>query len=242
MLPDYADRSFWLLCHEQASPPRGAVIFLHGLGENRSGLNYLLSELAAASYARGWATFRFDLAGCGDSTLPLDLVLWVAQLAAVQQYTAHYPKIAIVGRGAGCCVMPTSWARGPLVALAPSQAAPHAAGLEAIRQTIVDGQAIPKQGQITPVEARFWTNLGVEVGCIGGLTVPLAFLEAIQATLHQPRPAWVQVFPACAGDIAPPGSQLLPDADPLFALARDRAAVARLLEQTLEESWANADC
>src|SRR5215468_497643 len=53
-----------------ADDARAAAVFLHAPGENRTGNNYLLRELADACAAAGVAAVRFDLPGCGESRAP----------------------------------------------------------------------------------------------------------------------------------------------------------------------------
>lgn len=228
--------SFWALHYEAVPRANRAVMFLHGLGENRSGLNYIFRELAEYVQALGWATYRFDLAGCGESTFPLDLRIWEAQVHAVRQVASHHSRIAIVCRGAGCCAVPEDWPHGPVIALAPAQSVLYEEGLASIREGAPDGWTRPQQGLLTEAEHRFWTNLGVEAGCIGGLVVPLAFLEQVGAAFRQPRRGWNQVFPEALADLAPASSKVLLKAAPLFAFARDRSGLAGLLEKFLEEA------
>jgi len=227
------DHSFWVLFHPAQEEHNRAVIFLHGLGENRAGLNYIFSEIAERLQSENIATFRFDLAGCGESTLPLDLNLWYAQISAIRELAADYSRIAVICRGAGTYAIANLWTNGPVVAIAPSQRAPFEAILPHIRQTFKTGDVTPQQGTLSTAEEQFWCNLGVEVASIGGLSVPLSFLEQLDGAVGRYNPDWFYIFPENTPRTLP-GCILVPDADPLFATQRDREILATVVSRILE--------
>jgi hypothetical protein len=222
--------AFYALVHVPAGPARGAVVFAHGLGECRSGTNYLLRELGDELVAADLATIRFDLAGLGDSALPLDLGLWREQLAAACDLAAALVEgpLHLLGRGSGCCVLRGVDVDGTVVALRP----PLARDLEVSMslEPEADGRLRPSATD-EPDEVRLWESLGVEVPLIGGLEVPHALLGALEP--WRPLPGSATIVPAFELGDAPPGALAVENADRLFMHKRDRVALGALVRRLL---------
>jgi hypothetical protein len=221
---------FYALVHLPAGPARGAVVFAHGLGECRSGTNYLLRELGDERVAASLATIRFDLAALGDSVLPLEPGLWREQLAAACDLAAAYVDgpLHLLGRGSGCCALRDLDVDGMVVALRPPLAHDLAVGVSL--EPDADGRLRPAATD-EPDEVRFWESLGVEVPLIGGLEVPHALIAALEP--WRPVPGSATIFPAFELGDAPPGTLGVEGADRLFMHKRDRVALRALVRRLL---------
>lgn len=210
--------SFRALLQAPLGCPRGWVIFVHGLGECRSGTNYLLRELSDELIDHGWVTVRFDLGGLGDSELPLDYDVWRKQLAAVCGLVPDNEVLHLLGRGSGCCLLDEVAASGTKIALRP----PLPRDLEAIERLRPD-----EDGWLRPLggesQSGLWEGLGVEIPLIGGLEVPLSLLQRLSPASSGQN----LILPACEADEVPYATPI-EDADRLF-MSRDARLALRAL-------------
>lgn len=164
--------SFFLL--EEGNLQKEAIVFLHGLGENRTGVNYLFRDLSRA-LQEFFTVYRFDLAGCGDSTLPLSMALWEKQLETLRKtHLARHRKTHWISRGLSACLLPEEG-----IAIAPPIPAFILEILPMIPLEPGEKNWTPLGGQrtLSPSEEAFWHLLGVEAGCLGGFSTDRRFIE-----------------------------------------------------------------
>lgn len=211
-----------------------ALIFLHGLGENRSGINYLFKELAQGLTKNGVTTYRFDLSGCGDNDSPLSISRWRNQLEVVQEITASYKRVHFLGRGTGSIILPKS----PLsIALNPFSKEYFLNWVDKILLNLneIDWTPIPNYC-VGQDEDFFWANLGIESGCLGGFHIPQKFLEELKTNLEISA-EWNIFF---GGNYIPfdksEFSYKSVGLHPLFMLQQDRELLLRELIKLLQKT------
>jgi len=209
------------------------VIILHGLGEDRIGHNYIWSQMARHLASAGFTVYRCDLAGLGDSFLPLDPDLWAVQLDAVRRLVEDQGRVHVVLRGASRCIVPDDWRRGTVVALRPCGPQDIGPGFARAQERAVCGQIRPVQGEVTGEESRFWTSLGVEVRAIGGMSVSGFALSRIAAGATPCPSPWTVVAAASDSDRVPAGATLIDSSSSLFLCETDRRRLERIVTQAL---------
>lgn len=158
------------ICREES------VVFLHGLGENRTGVNYLFRDLSRA-LQNSYTVYRFDLAGCGDSTLPLSMSLWEKQIETLQKkHLGKYRKTHWISRGLSACLLPEDG-----IAIAPPIPGFILETLPKIPLEPGQKNWTPLGGSrtLSPSEEAFWHLLGVEAGCLGGFSADRRFIETL---------------------------------------------------------------
>lgn len=201
--------SFCYLKEIPSSPNGKSILFLHGLGESRSGINYLFKELSMGLMDRGYSVYRFDLGGCGDSPLPLSLSVWKKQL-----YFLLDSFSIVIARGLSSILLPLEGKKS--ISLRPFSKEHFMRTYPLIPALTIDGKWIPDvHHSVTEKEEMFWFNLGVEASCFGGLSLPLEMIKEIE------------MFPAKSGSIVLDP----PDCHPLFLFQKDRQL---LLEKLVE--------
>ncbi len=215
-----------------AAAPDG-VFLLHGLGEDRSGHNYLWSQMARRLVSDGSTVYRCDLAGMGDSLLPLDLDLWARQLDALGGLGQDHDRIHVVARGAARCIVPDNWRRGTVVALRPCGPRDVDTGLGSALGRAVCGQVRPVPGDVGPEESRFWTALGTEVRAIGGASVSAFFLTQVASRTTPCPSCWTVLAAVHDADRVPEEAILLDTPSSLFLLEADRGQVLELVTRAL---------
>ncbi|MEX2256235.1 MAG: dTMP kinase [Acidimicrobiia bacterium] len=212
-------REFTCLVDRPPSPARGAVLFLSGLGEDRSGHNYLFSELSRTVVEAGYEALRFDFGGQGDSLLPLDLDIWREQFDRVLALVTNpYGPVHVVLRGAARAAVADRYDRGYVVALRPAEPGDFGASSQRVRSRSLCGLLKLRPDDVDREEAEFWTALGVEVRAIGGLFVADEFLAQLLASIRPVPSSWVVPRPS---------------GDPLFLLESSRKALAEKLSKLL---------
>lgn len=225
---DIPEGSFFLL--EEGSLQREAVVFLHGLGENRTGVNYLFRDLSRA-LQNSFTVYRFDLAGCGDSALPLSLSLWEKQLDSLQKsHLAKHRKVHWISRGISACLLPDEG-----IAIAPPIAAFILETLPKIPLEPGQKNWTPLGGPriLSPTEEAFWHLLGVEAGCLGGFSADRSFIQTLSAQtlstrsgrILYPKHGWPFPLPAQAKTIDARHS--------LFLFEQDRINLSKTLHEML---------
>ena len=182
-----------VLTHLPAGSPRGVAVLVHGLGENRTGLAYLHRLLSHTLVAGGVATYRFDLAGCGESMrCAPDLEAWTDEIEAVLELAraATGTDASVVVRGCGAtAVSRTTAAR--VVAIGP----PSKPALDTALAG-VPGDLVVDQHGLDARTVAVLDALGVERECAGGLEVPERFLRLLRAWTPARWPeTWVVTEP-----------------------------------------------
>ncbi len=163
-----------------------AIVFIHGLGENRSGLNYVFAELGHKLFKENFNTYRFDLSGCGDNPHPLDIDIWKSQLNGLLSYLNCYEKIHIVGRGIGRIIIPLDYKKGRVLLLNKCTFDAHSSGLTHIGEFFEFESHIEPANVLTDIEKDFWLNLSIEPECIGGISISMSFMEDVKQRLSAP--------------------------------------------------------
>jgi hypothetical protein len=226
-------------CLEETVPVADSpgVLLLPGVGENRSGHNYIFVELSRSLARDGFTCFRLDLAGLGDSLLPLDIAIWRRQFTLVTQLAAGHRPLHVVARGAAALAVPSDFVAGTVVLLRPPSIADFE-GAETLASTSQCGLIKPRQGGLSAMEERLLTALGVETRVVGGLVLTNSFLEeAAQITARLPA-HWIRLFASEDRDETPLGTHLSDVHTPLFLRASDREAVLRAVSDLLQASFA----
>lgn len=160
------------------TPPSLGIIFLHGLGENRTGLNYIFSQISRKLADAGCKTIRFDLAGLGESMLPLSISIWKEQYKEVYTLLRNECKeIWTICRGTGCLAIPEG-EYGKIFALNPCSPEIFNQTKKNILSKEIDGIIEPNTKSAVEYY-KFWNNLGVETESIGGLRISADFFESI---------------------------------------------------------------
>lgn len=213
-----------------------AIVFLHGLGENRSGLNYLFHELSEKLASDGFTVYRFDLAGCGESSLPLSFQLWREQLAVVEKYLEKYRAIHLIARGISSYLLPKyqsgNIAIGPIVDHYFREQYPQ------IPVEMDEKVWIPQMGVPFDLERDyFWFGLGVEAGCLGGFYLTKEFLIELQQAIFPIPKEWTVIYSGNDWPYSLPfWAHLLCECHPLFIYQDDRMMLYNKLTRLLNAS------
>jgi hypothetical protein len=212
--------------------PHAVALFLHAIGENRTGNNYLLAELAHACAAAGVASVRFDLPGCGENRGRLTAAAWDARVAVVSgAVDTRYAQLPVhwIARGLSAAFLPVAGGSGLRIALNPPDPAALDDALAGVQSTLAPCQPV------TAPEASMWRAIGAEPNLIGGLRVPTATLRDMCRRLDDRR--W-DLAVVAAGSDGPTGRAAfrMSTDDVLFRFESDRAAIAVLIPRLLG-SW-----
>ncbi|MDG4788039.1 hypothetical protein O7626_19190 [Micromonospora sp. WMMD1102] len=216
--------------------PSAVVVLLHGLGENRTGNNYLFRDLADGCLRAGFAAVRFDLPGCGESRQEMDIRAWdlrIAEVTAAIDRWSPGTTVHWVARGLSGGLLPDRPGDRLRVVLSPPSSAELLSRLPADATTLRPRIPLPAD------EVALWTALGAEPNLVGGLRVPVDLVRALAERLTPARYD-LAVLPAedpVAGPAVPLStagpSVRMATADPLFRFESDRVALAMLVPQRL---------
>lgn len=200
--------SFYYLKQTPASPPNGkSILFLHGLGENRCGINYLFRDLSSALASKGYTVYRFDLGGCGDSVLPLSLSIWQEQLDTFLDSVS-----IVIARGLSSILLPLEGKKS--IQLRPFSKEHFTRQYPLISANLQNGSWIPDANHsMNEREENFWFQLGVETDCLGGLFLPIKLIEEIKS--FSIKPGHLIIDP--------------PDSHPLFLFQKDKQLLLKQL-------------
>lgn len=212
-----------------------AIIFLHGIGENRSGMNYLFHEMSEKLTSEGFAVYRFDLAGCGESSLKLSFQLWQKQLTAVIEYLEKYQAIHLIARGLSTFLLPKS--QSGHIAIGPI--ADHYFH-EQYPQIPIEQNDVLWIPQIEDLPNRekeyFWFGLGAEAGCLGGFVLTKEFLKEIERAIFPIPQEWTVIYSGKEWPYAlPTWAHILPGCHPLFFYQQDRTLLCNKLIRLLND-------
>jgi len=229
------DAYFYVLEHQPIFKKKNeAVIFLHGLGESRIGFNYLYKDLSDGLNTDGYTTYRFDLGGCGNSTLPLSIEIWSAQLETLIQHLNEYSKIHIVARGTAALIL-NKHTTGHYIVLNPPVRDFILSMIDKIPAERNDLMWIPHG--IFPKNVSneyFWFNLGVESRCLGGFYLTNSFLDEIKNNQFKHSSTWQIIF---SGDSWPieviEPSIKMKNCHPLFLYQKDRTCLLEKIKYLL---------
>ncbi len=229
--------AFYCLEELPSHLPNGkAIVFLHGLGENRSGLNYLFHEMSERFTSDGFAVYRFDLAGCGESSLPLLFQVWREQLAVVVNYLEKYQAVHLIARGVSSYLLPKyqtgNIAIGPIVAHYFCEQYPQ------IPVEQHEKVWIPQTDASCNLERDyFWFGLGVEAGCLGGFYLTKEFLIELEQAIFPIPKEWSVIYSGKHWPHSLPSwAHLLSECHPLFVYQDDRAVLYNKLTGLLNAS------
>lgn len=211
--------------HQSDSCRNEAVVFFHAVGENKSGLNYLFQEMAEEAHKAGFDSYRFDLSGSGESLGALSLLAWINQLQALSPHLSAYHKVHAVARGTGSILLSHYPFNGEMIAVGPPIKRIFEENLANLRfDKLSDTLVTPLQQGQSIEEENFWYNLGAEAGCIGGLMLPLAFLDQVHQSLDPIPSHWHTYYSdRVAAALELTNAVIVKGAHPLFWFASDRA-------------------
>lgn len=161
-----------------------ACIILHGLGENRCGIHYLHRELSESLVECGFTVFRFDLAGCGDSSMTLSFKNWKDQLQKVIDFLSSFEQVHLIARGISSLLL-SQHSRGKTIAINPPEPSLFFAQVDRIPLEPIEDLWVPKFSLISVEEEQFWTSLGVESSCLGGFCLSRGFVDEIKREMTE---------------------------------------------------------
>lgn len=215
---------FYVLEERCDREAREAVLLLHGLGENRSGINYMFVEMSKAIRQKGFDVYRLDLAGLGESLLPLDVARWVEQVKwIIGQRRKRYENLHIVARSSGILAAPfDDEAVGTVIAIQPPRYHVFSYWMEQeMSEARNDSEA--KIGR-----EEFWLNLGVEPGLADGRFFSKGFFRQLSESIAN-IPYSRTVCITNGYTVPTDRLYLLTGADPLYRYQHERAALIRII-------------
>ncbi len=216
------------------SSNRKAVIFLHGLGENRTGLNYLFHELSLGLRSLGYAVYRFDLAGCGESSLDFSINIWRDQLEAVKNLGQKYSQVHLISRGISRVLLSQS-DKNINIAIGSISRALFYQQIPLIRLEEHPDKWIPsEEKKMSPETESFWSGLGVEAGCMGGFYLPKTFIEELKHCISLPQQKVEKIFSGKMPSVLSSQEHYLPNCHPLFFHMNDRKNLLNKIKEILE--------
>jgi len=227
------NKPFYLL--QEGEEKESAIVFCHGLGENRTGINYLFRDLSRGLQT-SHSVYRFDLAGCGDSTLPLDLSLWEEQLAQIQrELSIKHKTIHLVARGLSSFLLPQEG-----IAINPPIADFVLEQIDQIPLEFHSTAWAPLGNRsIDEKEEVFWYLLGVEAGCLGGFRLnPTSLKQLNQKTLSTSSCKTLycgQILNTLGKGHNLSPHILLKEAHPFFLFQKDRLTLCIQIKELLNE-------
>lgn len=232
--PSISSSAFNVLHHfPWKSEKEEAVVLLHGLGESRSGLNYIFHDLSRKCIDLGFHTFRFDLGGCGESTLPLSLDVWEIQIQKLIPFLKRYKKVHWIARGISLACIPLHNQRGKTLALSPPLPGVLRELLPDVPWVRKDDKFwVPATENLNDRAMAFWHLLGVEAECLGGFTISPEFLESLLSRSWENTPG-LKAFFGNSGVKIPDSSfhELWKDCHPMFRYEKDRHKLKEKLTQ-----------
>ncbi|MCH9632625.1 MAG: hypothetical protein S4CHLAM6_09630 [Chlamydiae bacterium] len=204
------------------------VVFLPGLGEARSGLNYLFSSLSHKFANKGCLTIQVDLAGCGESTLPLERKMWIAQLEAIKQHLNKKEifNVHFVTKGLSS-ILNEHNQNGLNFSICPFDPDLFKSWLPKINVVSHPTLWLPQNPECLCLEEEiFWYRLGIEAGCVGGLSISKDFLSEISNFNFVPSKETISIFSKCDPfHYQSEQSIILENSHPFFLLDSDKDAL-----------------
>lgn len=167
-----------------------AALILPGMGEPRTGINYLWSELARALSEHEVSCLRPELSGCGNAPGSKSARMWRQQTAAaVDHLRQSATRVVVIARGSSALVVPASVGPQDQIALRPAGRAALGRLLDAngSRPCFTPARLV-RDGFHPDVE-----DLGVESRCAGGFDCPtetLTELHEYAAQFCAPSHIW----------------------------------------------------
>ncbi|WP_240137664.1 hypothetical protein [Streptomyces sp. MUM 178J] len=162
------------------------MLVLPGMGEPRSGINYLWAELARALTGQGIACLRPEMSGCGNDSGVQSPLEWRRQAAAAIAYLRTIAnRVIVVARGASALTVPAT-SDYELVAVRP-------VGPETVRRLLSAvgiGQPFRPADHVQGGFEVVIEDLGIESRCAGGIEYVPEVLCELELCAHQaPAPA-----------------------------------------------------
>jgi predicted alpha/beta hydrolase len=225
-----ADDGYFLVRKPAGGSSSGAVLLVHGLGENRSGNNYLLSQLASRLAVSGLATVTFDLAGCGEDRRPADAGVWRRQVhvaSALALDVSPGRPVHCVSHGTGAAVLPAA-GNGRRVAISP----PHETALLQIAEGARNG-TVEVDLPLSGAAVELWRRAGTHPGLLGGLALPADLFTEIARGLAARH--WDVELIGQGQQARAASSICLPASDPAVAMDVTRLGVAELMANLFED-------
>ncbi|RWQ71104.1 hypothetical protein [Bacillus cereus] len=164
-------QNFNVILSPQKNPD--AILFLHGLGEDRTGINYFFANAEKVQFQRGFSVCRFNWSGLGEDLGDLNLDIWKSQLKEVLKYLkGRFRKIHIIARNICRIFFDAPYKLGDLCLIGHS----HPCFFEnsILNQFCNENNLIivSQKDSYSLVEELHWTNLSFETSSIGGLCFP----------------------------------------------------------------------
>lgn len=214
-----------------------AVIFLHGIGENRSGLNYIFSEISNFLTFK-YDTFQFDWMGLGENPHDFDLSTWEKQFFTILEYLKpSYKRIHIIFRAICKVVLPPNYNNGLLISIGNASSDDFQNGINDIFNYPQDNKYIyiTQKSQYSKEEELFWYNLGVEPSCVGGLKIPKCLLKTLKEKLLENKSIDYIFTNEIEESFFPQSRRILIfDSDPLFRKMNDRKLIKHTILEVLQ--------
>lgn len=208
--------------HHYQGISKHLLVFIPGLMESKCGLFYIWNEMARFFHNEGHSCLLFDLAGQGDSQLPLSINIWKEQRNEILS-TFHDYEIHFIARGIGAILLPHHQMS---IAILPSLYEPVAGLLQHIRwkpSPFSSNFLTPAEpNNLLELEKECFHRLGAEAACIGGLQLPTAFLQELPNRLPHQLPDNTKSYEAGLGH-------------PLFDKQSQRDALIRAIANYLFE-------
>ena len=228
---------------ERAADPLGPagdwVVLVHAPGENRTGNNYRLAEIASGLARSGFPSLRFDLAGYGESLRRMDIGTWQRQIAgaAAEARSRGAARVWFLAFGLHSALLPSvPHAAGPRVAVHPPTPKDLAWWGRARTTTASAATAGPtplfEADGADPEQRAFWQACGAEPNLVGGLLLPRQLLDTLVEGIAQAAllPRWEQtvVTEQAVGD-SPFPVPVACGADPLTRPSDERTGLITAL-------------
>ncbi|AST93560.1 MULTISPECIES: hypothetical protein [Sutcliffiella] len=214
------------------------MLFIHGLGEDRTGINYFFASEAKKLYRMGYSTCQFNLIGLGDENGIPNLETWVNQLDLVLRFlTSSFPNILIIARGICRVLFSTSTYNGKIILLGHSNKNDY--DLSYINRYIDnDWVKVPQNDVYSTKEEKFWLNLAVETSSIGGLHLPLSLFQQLESKLT--KKCYVDYLFSLGDEkkdstLFYRNSISFPNVDPLLRKEVEREIVSQKISEVLME-------
>lgn len=163
------------------------LLFLHGVGEDRTGINYFFANQTVAQFQNGFSICRFNFIGLGDELGIPNLITWKQQLEEIIRYLrTSFASIHIIARNSARIFLDEPNCFGRVYLLGHSH--PDHYDLSYLDQYKTnDGWINVNQKEVYSEEEELhWQTLAVETSSIGGMYLPYRLFQQIHEQLKQP--------------------------------------------------------
>ena len=168
--------------HFQGTSER-LLVFVPGFMEPKDGLFYVWNEMACYFHHQGHSCLLFDLAGQGDSLLPLSFDIWIQQRNAILTQFSTY-KIHFIARGLGTVLLTADQIH---IAINPSLFEPVARQFNLVRWKSspdrTDFLTLAEPRLLLESEKECFCHLGAEIEWIEKIQLPANFVRELPQRL-----------------------------------------------------------